>query len=436
MHNSNWKLLLRALCFFLVVVMVLGACSFALYDDSTYTRLFLHEMYESEPIDLAFIGGSITYKGFVPEIWDEALGLHTFNFGSSAQTPDASYYLLKEVFRYHSPKYVIYATNYISFLNMTGYNNPQRHYILFDHLRPSVNKLDYWLNAFDEHTSLTALLPFMRDKAYSLSRVRSTLETKLSDTYRNYSYDIYMKTNEEYRGRGYVYRFEAKEAGGVGKLDPVWFSPEEVQSTAVEYFGRMADLCRENGAELIMIPTPIPYGTMALQEDYQEAVDFYKALAQANGVKLFDFTLARPELFQSQDGFFYDHVHLNGPGSESFSEAASQVVKDYLTGKEVDEEALFYGSFREMMDSSSYIFNTWLDAGENCYYASSTQGSQVTPEYRFLIPAGDGWECIQDYGVGDSLSMDVIPEDAAQLRVEARPQGSTVEYQQFAVIDR
>ena len=95
MRNSNWKCLLRALCFFLVVVMVLGACSFALYDDSTYTRLFLHEMYESEPIDLAFIGGSITYKSFVPEIWDEALGLHSFNFGSSAQTPDASYYLLR-----------------------------------------------------------------------------------------------------------------------------------------------------------------------------------------------------------------------------------------------------------------------------------------------------------------------------------------------------
>lgn len=436
MHNSNWKILMRALCFCLVVVMVLCACSYALYDDSTYTRLFLHEMYESEPIDLAFIGGSITYKGFAPEIWDEALGLRSFNFGSSSQTPDASYYLLKEVFRYHSPNYVIFAANYISFLDLVGYSNPQRHYILFDHLRPSLNKLDYWLNAFDAHTCLPALLPFLREKDYSPSRVRAVLEKKLGDTYRNYGYDIYMKTDEEYRGRGYVYRFEAKEEGGVGRLEPVWFSPENVQSAAVEYFGRMAQLCRENGAELIMITTPIPYGTMALQKDYQEAVDFYRSLAETNGVKLFDFTLARPELFQSQDGFFYDHVHLNGPGSESFSRAAAQVVKDYLAGNDIQEDALFYGSFREMMEASPFIFNTWLDAGENCYYATSTQGTEAVPEYRFLIPHGDTWECIQDYGVGDSLSMDLIPEDASQLRVEARPQGSNLEYQQFAVIDR
>lgn len=436
MLNSKCKLLLRALCFCLMVVMVLGVCNYAMYDDSTYTRLFLHEMYQSEPIDLAFISGSITYKAFVPEIWDEALGVHSFNLGSSAQTPDDSYYLLKEVFRYHSPKYVIFAASYISFMDMEGYNNPQRHYILFDHLRPSLNKLDYWLNAFDEHTSLTALLPFMRNKDYSPSRIGSILETKLSDTYRNYGYDIYMKTDEEYRGRGYVYRFEAKENGGVGKLEPVRFSPENVSQRAVDYFGKLADLCKKNGAELILMPTPVPYGSMALQEDYQEVSDFYQSLAETNDIQIFDFSLARPELFQTQDSFFYDHVHLNGPGSESFSKAASQLVKDYLAGEEIPEDALFYSSFQEMMASSPYIFNTWLDTGDGCYYADSTQGTDVQPEYRFLIPDGEGWYCIQDFGVGNSLSTDLIPEDAAQLRLEARPQGSTAPYQQFAVIDR
>lgn len=436
MHSSNCKLLLRAICFCLVVVIVLGVCNYAMYDDSTYTRLFLHEMYESEPIDLAFISGSITYKAFVPEIWDEVLGVHSFNLGSSAQTPDGSYYLLKEVFRYHSPKYVIFAANYISFMDMEGYNNPQRHYILFDHLRPSFNKLDYWMNAFDEHTSLTALLPFMRVKDYSLSRVSSILETKLSDTYRNYGYDIYMKTDEEYRGRGYVYRFEAKEDGGVGKLEPVWFSPENVSPRAVTYFGKLADLCRENGAELILMPTPIPYGSMALQADYQEVSDFYKSLAEANGIRIFDFSLARPELFYPEDSFFYDHVHLNGPGSEVFSKAASQLVKAYLAGEELHEDTLFYSSFQEMKDASPYIFNTWLDAAEDCYYAGSTQGAGVNPEYRFLVRNGENWNIIQDYGVGDTLSLDLIPADAVQLRLEARPQGSSIEYQQFAVIDR
>lgn len=434
MHNSKWKLLLRAACFCLTLVLILSLCNFALYDDSTYTRLILHEMYESEPIDLAFISGSITYKAFVPEIWDETLGVHSFNFGSSAQTPDGSYYLLKEVFRHHSPKYVIFATNYISFMDMEGYNNPQRHYILFDHMKPSANKAEFWLNAFDEHTSLTALLPFMRNKDYSPARISSILETKLSDTYRNYGYDIYMKTDEEYRGRGYVYRFEAKETGGVGKLEPVWFHPENVDQTAVEYFGKLAKLCKENGAELILMPTPVPYGSMALQEDYQEVSDFYTSLAESNGIELFDFSLAKPELFATQDGYFYDHVHLNGPGSEHFSKAASQLVKDYLDGKAINREALFYGNFQELLCDNPRIFNTWLDYAGDAYYANSTHGAGVEPEYRFLALVDGTWTCIQEYG-DHPLNLAQIPETATQIRVEARPQGSTEEYQQFGIAE-
>ena len=434
MRNS--KLLIRAVGFFLILLVLLSVCNFAMYDDSTYTRLFLHEMYQEEAIDLAFISGSITYKAFDPVIWDEALGVNTFNFGSSSQTPDASYYLLKEVFRYHSPKYVIFATNYISFMNLEGYNNPQRHYILFDHFKPSLNKLDYWLNAFDEHTSLTALLPFMRNKDYSPSRIASILKTKLGDTYRNYGYDIYMKTDEEYRGKGYVYRFEAKEAGGVGKLEPVWFHPENVDPKAVEYFGKLADLCRENGAELILMPTPVPYGSMALQSDYQQVADFYRSLAEENSIKMFDFSLARPELFQTQDGYFYDHVHLNGPGSQVFSNVSVRLFQDYISGQKIDEDALFYGSYQELLEDNPRIFNTWLEYAGDAYYAYSTQGSGVTPEYRFLARSGEGdWQCIQEYSVQNYVNLDKIPEGITQLRIEARPQGSTGEYQQFAIID-
>ena len=436
MRNS--KLLIRGVCFCLLVVLVLSVCNFAMYDDSTYTRLFMHEMYHSEPIDLAFISGSITYKAFDPAIWDEALGMNTFNFGSSAQTPDGSYYLLKEVFRYHSPKYVIFATNYISFMNLEGYNNPQRHYILFDHFRPSFNKLDYWLHAFEDQTSLTAILPFLRNKDYSPSRIFSILETKLGETYRNYGYDIYMKTDEEYRGKGYVYRFEAKENGGVGRLEPVWFSPENVDPRATEYFGKLADLCEKNGAELILMPTPVPYGTMALQADYQQVTDFYASLAEDNGVQIFDFSLARPELFETQDGYFYDHVHLNGFGSQVFSEVSVKLFQDYLAGKQIDKDALFYGSYQELLEDNPYIFNTWLDAAEGCYYANSTHGAGVAPEYRFLARNAEtaDWTCIREYSLDNGISLDQIPEGTIQLRLEARPQGSTVEYQQFAVIDR
>ena len=237
---------------------------------------------------------------------------------------------------------------------------------------------------------------------------------------------------------GYVYRFEAKENGGVGRLEPVWFSPENVDPRATEYFGKLADLCEKNGAELILMPTPVPYGTMALQADYQQVTDFYASLAEDNGAQIFDFSLARPELFETQDGYFYDHVHLNGFGSQVFSEVSVKLFQDYLAGKQIDKDALFYGSYQELLEDNPYIFNTWLDAAEGCYYANSTHGAGVAPEYRFLARNAEtaDWTCIREYSLDNGISLDQIPEGTIQLRLEARPQGSTVEYQQFAVIDR
>ncbi len=440
MHNSKLKILVRAVAFCLLVAVLLSVCNYAMYDDRTYTRLMMHELYEEEDIDLVFISGSITYKGFVPEIWDEVLDMRTFNLGSSSQTPDASYYLLKEVFRHHSPKYVVFATSYISFLDLYTYTNPQRHYILFDYMKPSVNKLSYWLDVFSEHTSLTALLPFMRDKTISPERITKTLEilkAKSTEEYRNYGNAVYTENDEEYRERGYVYRYEAKEPGNVGRLEPVWFSQDNVSQEAVAYFGKMVDLCRENGAELIMVPTPMPYGSMAMQEDYQQVVDFYQSLADANDVALFDFTLVRPQLFYPFDQYFYDHVHLNGPGSEDFSRVSAGVLKGYLEGWEIDREAFFYDDFAQLMEASPYVFNTWMELAGDAYYAYSTCGIGVTPEYRFLASTADGdWQCIQEYSPENVLNLAQIPEETAQLRVEARAQGSNDEYQQFAIMDR
>ncbi len=438
MHNSKIKILIRAVAFCLLAAALLGVCNFLLYDDNTYTRLMLHEMYESEePIDLVFISGSVTYKSFDPVIWDEELGIHSFNLGSSSQTPDGSYYLMKEVFRHHKPKYCLFATTYVSF--MDGYDNPQRNYILYDHMRPSLNKLNYWANVFNEDTALTAALPFMRNKTLSFSRITEALDNlkmKTSEAYRSYSYDIYDNSIETYQGRGFVYRNEAKEPGGVGRLEPVWFSRERIDPNSVAYLGKLADLCRDNGCELILIPTPAPYGAMAMQEDYQQIADFYQELARDNGLKIFDFSLSRPELFDAKDEYFYDYVHLNGPGSTAFSRAAASVVKDYLEGREIQEDTLFYGSFQELMESSPYIFNTWLEFDGEGYLAQSTCGAGVEPEYRYLARFGEEWLCIQDYGISSGLSVQNIPESAEEIRMEARPQGSSQDFQQYDSMKR
>lgn len=118
-------------------------------DASSYTRVTFHEMYEQDNIDILFVGSSLCYKGFIPEIFDEKLGLNTFNAGTSGQHLDGSYMVIKEAAKYHDIKH-IYLELYHNIARSTPYKSRKeltQTYIISDYLRPSLDKFLYMLNA-------------------------------------------------------------------------------------------------------------------------------------------------------------------------------------------------------------------------------------------------------------------------------------------------
>ena len=146
MHSFKQKycIFVRVVSFCVVLSLLLQLCNYLIASDNTYTRVMMHEMYETqEEIDMVFLGGSTTYRDFVPEIWDDALDIYSFNLGSSNQTPDSSYYLLKELFAEQKTKYCIYGLTYTLFMDLEAWDNPTGYYILSDYFKPSYNKLLY-----------------------------------------------------------------------------------------------------------------------------------------------------------------------------------------------------------------------------------------------------------------------------------------------------
>lgn len=425
---------IRVIAFFLIVLALVRLCDFLIARENTYTRVMMHEMYQAQDVDLVFAGASTSYRHFDPEIWDETLGMHTFNLGSSNQRPDSTYYLLKELFSVHQPKYCIFSLNACSMLDLEGYRNPTAYYILADYFRPGLNKLQYMLHAFGGMTIYSALMPFLRYKTtLSAQSVRENVGLKTGEEYRSYSYDIYGSETETYRGRGYVYNTRQKEAGHVGALDFYPFSLEGLDQDIVSYVPRICQLCRENDCELIMIVSPLPYANLAMQENYQWECDFCRKLAADNGVALFDYSLCRPGYLPLDDTDFYDYTHMSGKGATAFSTVASQLIADYIAGKEIDREALFYSSYQELLDASPYVFNAWLTQDESDFTAHCTYGAGVVPEYEFSwrdSPEGE-WQVVQRYGPARTLGKERVPQQAVELRICVRPVGCEDSFQQW-----
>ncbi|MCI8376563.1 MAG: hypothetical protein HFI29_14210 [Lachnospiraceae bacterium] len=438
-EKEKEHLFFRATLFLLLLGLLIHIADYGLYNDSTYTRLTFHEMYQAKQIDITFIGSSIVQRHFEPEIWSECLEMEAFNLGTPLQTPDDAYYIMKELFKNQSPRYCIYGVNWILFHDMDIYNNPTKSYIVFDYLKPSLDKCVYGYIAFRDKSLLNAWLPATRNTNEDLIRtVNNVLEVKKTEAYQSYGNEIYKTLEDEYTGRGFLYSYKQIEKGTFGKPEGYSFRDYSVSQTYISYMNKLKALCEANDCELIFIVPPLPYASMVWQEDYQEIVDFYVDIANDLDVTIFHFDLSKPEYLFMEDTDFYDYGHMSGKGAEKFSRAASELIKKYIDGEEIDQDEYFYSSYEELLDNSPWIFNAWLEKTEDGYQAYSTYGNNVNPEYCFQWSGdrGESWHMLQVYSEKNQIAGDKIPDGCDMLMVWARPEGEVAENADYQQCDR
>ena len=121
MRSFKLRFLGRAAAFLLVLFIVFLAMDFLLVPAQSFTRLSLHEFYEQEALDTVFLGASHPLHGIDPVVIDDALGTKSFNLSSNSQKAMDSYYLLEEVYRYHTPQTVVLEVTYAMYTTYSGY---------------------------------------------------------------------------------------------------------------------------------------------------------------------------------------------------------------------------------------------------------------------------------------------------------------------------
>ena len=321
----------------LAVVLLTGllvkVCNYLLVDDaSSYTRLTMHELYETadrgENVDTLFLGSSHCFRAYDPQLFEELTGESAFNLGSSSQNYDTSYYLLREAARYSDLKTVYLDMHYkFLFIDKKDRDLVQAN-IISDYMRFSLNKAEFLLTTSETKDYTNRMLPFRRNwqQLGDLSYLRGVWEKKQTESYRNY--EPVAVDQEYYAGKGFVWSDAEFDAEAVTWWDNFTDIPEDMDSNVtytLDYIGRIEEFCREEGIRLVFVTAPSLDQYLEEIGPYDMAHQYVQELADSYGVSYLDFNLCRDEYLDLGPENYIDVDHLNGRGAERVTELLAEL---------------------------------------------------------------------------------------------------------------
>lgn len=417
-----FKIILKIGIFFCLFILVGKVLFFLLYDDSQiYTRTMMKELYSTEEnIDALFMGSSHSYMSIYPSAADEKLKMYSFNTGSSAQCPDGTYALLKEVDKDNEIKVAFLEVYYgvIGDHKFKDRSNLVSTYLITDYMKPSWNRLTYLWNAGSKKHFVNSFIPARRywNKLLQPGYIKQVIETKMGDDYRN------MHTEEkekqcEYIERGYVacYKtmddspFMNKRAYGDVYLNNL------SDSDWKRYLDKIAEYCRDNEIELVLYTAPEPQVTLIGKNNYNLFNEYVVQYAKEQHLCYWDFNLAKKEYFDTTNmSMFSDADHLSVEGAKEFTELLCGM---YIG--EVDRN-IFYDSIKDKVaDEKSDVKGVACSAETqgteywNCYVISCDVDNE---EYHVVVHRNDGSDLtLLEYG--DENSFDISPEERGSMEV-------------------
>lgn len=320
------------------------------YTESTYAKLMFYELYhQKNNIDLFFSGGSHTYRSFVPSVFDGELRVNSFNLGTSSQTYEGGYFLLKEALNRNKPSTVIMEITYASMENIEN-ETKQADYILLDYMNNGANKYNYIKSAIIASGLADAIIPCYRNRSTKnpIDAVKN-LWNKWNSGYFIYE-PIKNSRNgqliEEYKEKGFVYSYQSFGESGL-EVEPYPWKVENINSEKVAWLKKTTNLCKEKGIDVIWVTAPIPEVSVLKLGNYEEINLFIQQLAEETGVEYYDFNYYKREYLPRNDRiYFYDSNHMNGIYAELFSHEMAKFLKQRKAGT-FEEQKYFYSSYKE-----------------------------------------------------------------------------------------
>ena len=286
----------------LILILFLATKVLTPKDTDPRERGLIEEYYDEVENDrehqVIFVGDCEVYESFTPPTLWEEYGITSYIRGSAQQLIWQSYYLLEETFKYESPDVVVF-----NVLSMK-YGEPQKE----EYNRMT---LDGMKNSSIKHKAIKASI--MEDESilsYYLPILRYHARwKKLSgDDFK------YMFSDEKVSHNGYLMMTSVKPM--TSNREPEGLLDYTLPEISFDYLDKMYELCRENGAELILIKSPTNSWKYWWYDEWDTQIADY---AEELGVTYYNF-IGNEEIGLDWACDTYDAgLHLNVYGAEKMT---------------------------------------------------------------------------------------------------------------------
>lgn len=306
--KNIYKILIgmAAACVLMVVLdWAVGTWSEKMYYKSKY-GMFHRQIYclQESKDDILILGSSRAAHHYVPQIFEDSLGMSCYNAGSDGECIYYHYAILAaRCFRKCPPKLVILevmgldvtVSNTGSFSLADALDRLAPHYGEV----PAIDSL-FYLNGWKERVKLCS-------KTYRYnSKMVQTIKCN------------YLPSPED---KGYEALDGVLEIKDGKAADVLTSSSEpDIEERKVVYVRKLIDLCRKNNIELVMCFSPYYNSSMP------QSVSLLKDIAAEEGVPFFDYYSS--EEYQRPE-YFKDASHLNDTGARLYSREIAHRIKTF-----------------------------------------------------------------------------------------------------------
>lgn len=343
MYGKRIKLAIKGILFAAVTLAAVWKVNEWITPKSFYNELWSHsstfdDFYklEKDSVDVLFIGSSHAMTSFNPQVLYNEYGITSYNLASPQQSVFTTYYWLREALKYQSPKVLVLETNtFHKYTDAYVYNyfNCSETSLrkAFDVMKPSPLKMELARKIEEKDPSQSWLSYFLMNIRYH------SRWTDLGE------FDYSKRALSEHGAvKGFIINSGSNKDGKdtfftTGNLDSV--TAEPMVEVTQDYLGKIADLCKENGIELIFVKIPSA-----------ESIERYKATkecADRYGVPFYDFN---EEARYKEIGYSANDLygHPNYIGAEKITRFMGELLLNtYHIGSREDSSYLKSGAYYE-----------------------------------------------------------------------------------------
>lgn len=332
------KITVKVLLLLVVLLCINAIIVFCTYEKSEYAGT-IDKMYEEENnIDILILGSSHAHVSFDEKYMSDVLKKNVYNAGTPVQKPDAAYYILKEATKTNDIEKV-----YLDMFYYMYHDNPKERtnaqlefiYLVSDEMKWSMDKIHFLMDACPTESYLNAFVKGSRNAVYlmDIKKVEEVIKLKRH------------KVQEEEVTASY-YTSESEYSMCVKTTEDYQLSKNNLSDYSRKYLKRMAELCRDNNIELVLLATPMTDYQLSIIGDYDDYVSNVRELADEMQVKYRDYNLCKKESLGIGDDCFSDIHHLNPKGTRIFTEKFLQ-----FESGELYYDECFYDTYKQKKEA-------------------------------------------------------------------------------------